>query len=370
MIPASILEHIYLHIPFCVKKCNYCSFYSIPFDKQSVITYLTAVHREIGLYKKEFTFAPLTVYFGGGTPSLLEPEELQRILQEFDPVEQAEVTLEMNPGSIDGGYLRDLLATDVNRISLGVQSFLDTELKLLGRAHTAYQAEKIISQIKEAGFSNLSIDLIFGLPRQTIEDVEYSLQKVRSLNPEHVSVYCLSLDTQVPLANQINEIPADDILAEFYLCIRQELQDSGYEQYEISNFCRPGYYSRHNLAGWDGRDYLGLGAGAVGTIGWQRYTNPQLPQYLLQTESGKIMPDPEILTQKQKEQEYVFLNLRKCRGLNLQEYQQHFQTAFRERYAAQIKQFTDLGLLILEKEFCRLDRAAYFISDSVLSEFI
>ncbi|MBN1948177.1 MAG: hypothetical protein JW784_00375, partial [Candidatus Cloacimonetes bacterium] len=119
-----------------------------------------------------------------------------------------------------------------------------------------------------------------------------------------------------------------------------------------------------------GRDYLGLGAGAVGTIGWQRYKNPQLPQYQLQTASGEIIPDPEVLNRKQKEQEYVFLNLRKCRGLNLQEYQQHFQTAFRERYAAQIKQFTDLGLLILEKEFCRLDPSAYFISDSVLSEFI
>ncbi|MCD4796375.1 MAG: radical SAM family heme chaperone HemW, partial [Candidatus Cloacimonetes bacterium] len=258
-----LIEHIYIHIPFCKRKCGYCSFYSQIISKKKKNDFIIFLLEEIKLRKKHFNIQPKTIYFGGGTPSLLSAEELEKILSKFEFSDKCEITLEANPTNINEEYSGELAGTSINRISLGVQSFIDDELKLLGRLHDSKQVYRAYELLRNSGFENISFDLIFGLPNQTIADVVFSPERMIELAPEHISTYCLSLRKDVPLYKKITQIPDDETVSEFYSLIREKLISAGYEQYEISNFSKSGFESKHNLCYWSDKHYLGFGPSAA-----------------------------------------------------------------------------------------------------------
>ncbi|MDO9576575.1 MAG: radical SAM family heme chaperone HemW [Candidatus Cloacimonadales bacterium] len=380
------LEHIYIHVPFCLRKCGYCSFYSDVFDEAKKQKYLHFLQEEIELWQQSYILKPKTLYFGGGTPSLLSAEEIDSIINRFDSSQIEEITLEVNPVTITEKYTEEISKTKINRISLGVQSFKDDELKLLGRLHDAHQAENAYRILRRNGFENISFDLIFGLPNQKKEDLLFTLGKFIDLQPEHISTYCLSLEENVPLYPLKSQIPADEIVSDFYSLIRKKLLEAGYRQYEISNFAKPGFESKHNLCYWNDKSYLGLGPAAAGYLischpersrrtkknnELIRYTNPaNLKEYFQQIETKKISQNQEELSCEDHEKEFIFLALRKSEGMDLNKFRNTFQIDFPEKYKIVIEKFSKEKLLETEGDFVRLSSAAYFVSNEIFAEFM
>ncbi len=346
------LKHLYFHIPWCKKKCNYCSFYSkqiFDFEK-----YFELAKRNL---KKFPNLSPKTVYFGGGTPSLLSSVQLSNLLGLLDLSSVSELTIECNPADVSLAYAKELKKIGFNRVSLGMQTFLETELKLLGRRASVEQNYKSFSYLRDAGFDNISCDLIYGLPNQSMSDLLFSLEKMIELRPEHISTYLLSLDEKVPLHSQKKNIPCDEELEKFYLKIREALLEAGYHQYELSNFCLPACESQHNLAYWHGKYYLGIGQGACSFY----------------EEQGKLMRTDgfggcEKITPEQEEAEFIFLSLRLTEGLNKRAYFEKFDADFEEKYSIILSKYRNY-FDISEKRIA-LNSEAYFVSDEIFSEFI
>lgn len=366
-----VVEHIYIHVPFCVKKCGYCSFYSTGYSETEADKYVSALKQEINLYRQKYQLKPKTIYFGGGTPSLLKADAVRSIIKRVGFSEETEITLEANPSSITQEYAYQIAKAGINRVSMGVQSMLQKELDLLGRIHDVQQVKDALLCLRKAGIGNISLDLIYGLPDQKLEDLEYSLNELIALTPQHISTYCLSLEKDVPLYSLKNKIPEDEIVAEFYEFIRTRLQRAGFEQYEISNFARIGKESKHNSSYWEDRPYLGLGPAAAGYLDGKRYNNPSLlEKYNQQIVDEVIMPDFEELSAAEHESEYIFLQLRKCRGINLENFMHIFTHNFVDKYVDKIEKFTKLGLMKVENGHCYLTPEAYFISNQIMSEFV
>ena len=258
---------IYIHVPFCVKKCLYCDFYSVSYESDISEKYVDAVIRNLRYYsdKKRITD---TVYFGGGTPSLLSVEQIQRILDEtgknFSLSADAEITLETNPNTVDFLKLSELRKTGINRLSIGVQSMIDSELAFLGRIHTAERAERSVYDAYKAGFENISCDVIIALPEQSAESLRYTLERVTDMPIKHVSAYILKTEQGTPFdCDEIKKcLPDDDTVAEIYLEMVRVLESKGFEQYEVSNFAKKGFESRHNCRYWKCSDYIGIGPSA------------------------------------------------------------------------------------------------------------
>ena len=281
---------IYVHIPFCKSKCEYCDFYSLggSRDRRTTDQYLQALAdhiRETGRLAPDYTVD--TVYFGGGTPSFFGAENLEKILDElqkrFHFGADPEITLEANPDSVTPQGLKRLVRAGFNRISIGVQSDQDEMLKRLGRPHTYEQARMAVVRAREAGFANLSLDLMFGLPNQTLTGWRDTLENVLRLKPEHMSCYALKVEPNTPLweYRDCANLPNDDVQADMYLAASEILQDHGYEHYEISNFAKPGFRSRHNLKYWTGGEYLGFGPCAASDFAGKRFTiEPDLRAYV------------------------------------------------------------------------------------------
>ena len=366
-----IIEHIYIHIPFCIRKCNYCSFYSVPYEKLLCKNYLKALQEEIKLVKQEFVLSPKTIYFGGGTPSLLSSAEITSVTDLLNVDNVEEITLEVNPFHISEEYLSSIKKTLVNRLSIGVQSFNTTELKMLGRIHSSQQAERVIQLVKENSWKNVSIDLMFGLPNQTYENLSATVLKAIELNPEHISLYCLSLEADVPLYKKKQFVPHDDIVADMYRLIREKLIHADYLQYEISNFSLPDYQSKHNLSYWNSEYYLGLGAGATGYIHNFRYQNPaDINEYFSMISHHKLYGHREILSSKTQEKEFIFLQLRKMSGLSLSLFKEKFDHSFLETYKKQVDYLMKNKVAdVFQDQFVILPEA-YFISDAIFSEFM
>ncbi len=383
------IEHIYIHVPFCLQKCGYCSFYSEILSNEKKQKYLKSLLAEIALFQKKYFFKPKTIYFGGGTPSLLTAKEITAILDQFDLSQCEEITLEANPITIREDYADEIWQTPINRISLGVQSFRNDELQLLGRLHDAKQAEEAFQILKQNGVQNISFDLIYGLPNQTKDDLLVSLEKFIELQPDHISTYCLSLEEEVPLYHQKNQIPPDESVVEFYFLIRERLLEVGYRQYEISNFARSGSESKHNLSYWDDKFYLGLGPAASGYIcppecfdeiemyrrmkGNKRirYTNPSdVNDYIGQITQGKLCEIFHEIDPETHEKEFIFLALRKTEGLDLNRFKHNFGTDFRKKYKLIIEKYQRQNLLEIEGRFFRLKPEAYFVSNEILAEFV
>ena len=329
---------VYIHIPFCASKCGYCDFYSLANCDKSVGKYQEALLRHIG--ESASTMAPYyidTVYFGGGTPSYYGAKRLAGIFNALKRagkvLKSAEVTVECNPDSVRGRDLDRLKQEGFNRISLGVQSASDDLLKIIGRRHNFTQVKKAVKLIRDAGFDNLSVDLIYGLPNQTKGDWAETLAKVLELEPDHMSCYGLKLEEGTPMYGAYKDspvIPTDDEQADMYLYAVETLTHYGYSQYEVSNFARRGKASRHNMKYWDMQDYLGFGPGAHSCIGNTRYSYVRdLYAYIRGVNGGEsILDEYEKLDELDRASEYLMLGMRRSRGICQEEYHKIYRSDF------------------------------------------
>ena len=317
---------VYIHIPFCKSRCKYCDFYSTTMlDRRD--EYVKALLGELELRKHYLPDKNIrTIYFGGGTPSLLSAVQISLILQKiqelFEVDIEAEITLETNPGDLTKDYLQTIREVGINRLSIGIQSFDDHKLRLIGRRHTAQEAKAAVLMAQEAGFGNISIDLIYGLPGQTIDEWKAELMQALELNIQHISTYCLSYEQGTALTNMLEsgEIQAvdDDTENLMYAILVNTLKESGFCHYEVSNFARAGYYSHHNSAYWNNTPYMGIGAAAHSYDGCSRQWNTSdLNTYIRQVESHNLQPETEHLTDKDKYNELVMLSLRTDNGIDL-----------------------------------------------------
>jgi oxygen-independent coproporphyrinogen-3 oxidase len=336
--PATIrphVRHIYVHIPFCARVCPYCAFYKDLLDRSQTSRFCEALLRELELNEsrrrtgdRRSLLRPSTIYFGGGTPTALSIAQLELLLRGFherlELSQLVEWTVEANPGSVSARKAALLKKFGVNRISLGVQSWDDELLRLLGREHNAQQAEESFRILRDAGFTNVNVDLMFGLPGQTVDQWRATLEKTIALEPEHVSTYCLTYeeDTEFFLRHVRGEFRQDsDVDAEFFEMKIGILEDAGYRHYEISNYARPGFESVHNRAYWLGKDYLGIGPSAVSTIGMQRWQNVcDYRVYINRVLSGEsTRTTSENLTREMKRTERIALGLRTRDGISASE---------------------------------------------------
>lgn len=323
---------IYIHVPFCKKKCKYCDFYSVAgADSAKMDAYADALVRHIGEYALSMAgYTVDTVYFGGGTPSVLGEKRLGRILKALRRActvsKSAEITCEANPESSEKKLFSALRRAGVNRLSLGVQSASDEELGTLGRLHTFGQAAQAVSAAREAGFQNVSLDFMYGLPGQDTAGALASLEKIMALSPEHISCYCLKLEEGTPLCHEAPVLPDDDEQADMYLAIVDLMEKNGYGQYEISNFAKRGYASRHNTRYWKLEEYLGFGPGAHSFFGGRRFSYKRdLGAYL---EGSDILDEIEETPDERRVGEYLMLRLRLSEGVDGEEYYRRFHRDF------------------------------------------
>ncbi|MGN1031095.1 MAG: radical SAM family heme chaperone HemW, partial [Butyricicoccaceae bacterium] len=319
---------LYLHIPFCAQKCAYCDFYSLSGSAALMDEYCAMLCRELAERAPEGCEVT-TIYFGGGTPSLLGAERIARILDairaRYQVAPDAEITCEANPDSMTETFLCGIRSAGVNRLSMGIQSADDRELNRLGRIHTFAQAQAAFARARAAGFGNISVDLMYGLPDQTLDGLKHSVEALLALEPEHLSCYALTLEPDTPLGREQPELPDEDVQAEMYRLICETARAHGMEHYEISNFARPGFRSRHNSGYWNLTPYLGFGPGAHSDFGGKRLEHPRdLAGYL----NGSIVPETED-EHPDRRCEYVMLGLRTSDGICADEYDGDFAPAER-----------------------------------------
>jgi putative oxygen-independent coproporphyrinogen III oxidase len=366
----SPISHIYVHIPFCARICPYCAFYKDLLDRSQTVRFCEAILRDLDQQCASFAVSPETIYFGGGTPTALTTSQLEFLLgrfrQRLDLSSLAEWTIEANPGSVSTRKAALLHELGVNRISLGVQSWDNELLKVLGREHDAQQAKQSFHILRRAGFSNINVDLMFGLPGQTIEQWKFTLQKTICLQPEHISAYCLTYeeDTEFFLRHARGELLQNtDADTAFFEAAMSMLEDAGYQHYEISNYARPGFVSVHNRAYWLGKDYLGVGPSAFSTIGMQRWQNVcDYRSYADRVLSGQSPKGfSENLTNEMKRTERIALSLRTRDGIAASEL---------KHFAQQTNEFIALGLIRKSNGNFLLTRKGKSLADSVAEAFL
>ncbi len=312
-------EFLYIHIPFCIRKCIYCDFLSVPYDESFAKKYVDALCKEL-ILKKDSARILKTIYLGGGTPSLLADECFIKLFNclrnNFDFSPSIEITAEANPGTINNARINTLLSLGINRLSIGVQSFNDNELRILGRVHISNDAARSIELIREAGINNFSIDLMYGIPGQTLDSWQNTISKAVGLSPTHISTYELTLEENTPL---FLKLPDEDLILEMYNQVIDYLASFRYEHYEISNFALPGFRCMHNLNYWDRGEYIGAGAGAHSFFNGMRSKNTEdIKRYIKDLNNG-IIPETEStkLTSTEALKEFIFLGLRRTDGINI-----------------------------------------------------
>lgn len=357
-------ENAYIHIPFCKSKCFYCVFTSFS-SLKSRDEYIFALKKEIGKFYKGEELR--TLYFGGGTPSLLTVEQIKSILELFKVKEHAEITLEANPDGIDINYLKGIKDIGINRISFGSQTFNDKLLKDIGRTHCAKDIKIAVKNAKTAGFENISVDLIYGLPSQSIEDFSKDLDKVIDLEIEHVSLYGLKIDEGCVFAvKPPKDLPNADMQADMILLAIKKLKDAGFEHYEVSNFSKKSFESKHNLNYWNNNTYYGFGLSSSGYENGIRYKNEiNLKKYI---ENPYKKLEEEKITKQQKLEEEIFLGLRKLNGINFEEINSKFNIDFEKKYKNILTKYTKY--LVKNGEFYHLTESGILISNEIMSEFI
>ena len=359
-------ENVYIHIPFCKRKCKYCSFISYP-KIELKEKYLNALKYEIAnKYKQEEL---KTIYFGGGTPSLLLPEEFKDIITLFRMNKNTEMTVELNPENLDERYLTELKNIGINRISLGCQTFDDSILKLIGRGHTSNHVINIVKIAQNIGFDNISLDFIYGLPTQTIDGFTKDLKTAINLGVKHISLYGLKIDEGCYFYNHMPQnLPNDDIQAQMYLKAIEILTDNNYEHYEISNFSVKNYESRHNLNYWNNNSYYGFGVAAHGYLDGIRYSNPTtIEKYIKNPEGAQ---EKHKLTPQEQLEEEIFLGFRRTEGINIQEINDKFNIDFNDKYKNIIRKYTQSGHLEKTPAGYKLTVAGILVSNYILSDFI
>jgi oxygen-independent coproporphyrinogen-3 oxidase len=381
---------LYVHVPFCRSKCAYCDFNSYARKERLIPAYIDALLREATFWAESGVVDRVdTLYFGGGTPSLLPIADMERLLvalrRRFDIALGAEVTAEANPETVDVAYLRALRRLGVNRLSIGVQSFDNAELRFLGRIHDAARAEEACHAAREAGFDSVSIDLIFGLPRQTTEQWRRSLEKAVAVGPDHLSLYALTLEEDTPLARRVAagecQEPDPDVQAEMYTWSSEQLAEAGYEQYEISNWSRPGHRCRHNLTYWQSRPYLGLGAGAHSYVDGYRLANQRLPDRYIELVpiGGGAWPcdpsPPQVESVEQPDagrelSDAIILGLRLTEGVWLAGLSERFGVDVGERFGGETRELEALGLLESVDGQIRLTERGRLLGNEAFQRFL
>lgn len=366
----------YVHIPFCTQICYYCDFSKVFIKNQPVDAYLQALIREFERYDiKQLR----TLYIGGGTPTAITAQQLDYLLtnltKNLDLSVLKEFTIEANPGDLTEDKIEVLKQSAVNRVSLGVQTFNDKQLKQIGRSHNEAQIYDTIASLKEAGFDNISIDLIYALPDQTMSDVKENVAKALALDIPHLSLYSLILEHHTVFMNKMRRgklnLPQEDLEAEMFDYIITELEKNGFEHYEISNFTKPGFESRHNLMYWDNAEYYGVGAGASGYIAGVRYRNQgPIQHYLKAVSEGNARLSEEVLTKEEMMEEELFLGLRKKSGVSIAKFEERFGISFEERYGQVVAELRQQGLLVPDDEMIRMTKKGLFLGDTVAEKFI
>lgn len=371
---------LYIHIPFCRSRCSYCDFATGLYENSLAERYVSAVVEEI---RSSVVAGPNvdTIYFGGGTPSLLDPAQLERILvalrEHFSVAAASEVTLEINPGSITPAKLREFRNLGINRASFGVQTFADHELAKLGRSHTAADARRTFHDLRAAGFDNISFDLIAGLPGQTLAGWQQNVDEALALSPEHLSFYLLEVHSGTPLAQHIQRglqpQPDEDLAAVMYEWMLERAAGAGYEHYEISNLCRPDFHSRHNTKYWTAAPYFGFGCSAHSYEGRnRRWSNERdVLKYVESVEQGlSPIVETQDLTESDLRAEAVFLGLRLMRGVSLQQYRESFGEDLLAKHAVELDRFREAGLVELNEDQLRLTRSGALLSNEVFAAFV
>lgn len=371
---------IYLHIPFCRSRCSYCDFATDVYkNAESVERYVAVLIKEIESFPPQKIDAD-TIYFGGGTPSLLSPKQLEKILnavhKKFSINENSEVTMEMNPATVTFETLKEYKNSGVNRASFGAQTFDDAELKRLGRRHSAQDVRETIELLRRANYENISFDLIAGLPRQTIKDWEKNLDEALKLQPEHLSLYLLEIHEGTPLAEQIRTtrqpLPDEDLAAEMYEIMLDKVVEKGYSQYEISNFSLSGFESKHNSKYWLCEPVFAFGVSAHSFDGETRRANERdTAKYvsLIESEKSPIVETIQLDNQTFSG-EFVFLRLRLAKGLDLQEYESRFAVDLKTEYAEDLLRLQEAELIEVGENFLKLTRKGMIYSNEVFAVFV
>ena len=367
---------VYVHIPFCTQICYYCDFSKVFIKNQPVDSYLERLLQEFHSYDIQKL---RTLYIGGGTPTALSASQLEVLLEgltkNLDLSVLEELTIEANPGDLDADKIAVLQNSAVNRVSLGVQTFDDKMLKKIGRSHTEKDIYENIDRLKLAGFDNISIDLIYALPGQTMEQVKDNVAKAIALDIPHMSLYSLILENHTVFMNRMRRgklpLPKEELEAEMFEYIIAELERSGFEHYEISNFSKPGFESRHNLMYWDNAEYYGIGAGASGYVDGVRYKNHgPIRHYLKAVEEGSARINEEHLSQREQMEEEMFLGLRKKSGVSIARFEEKFERSFQELYGDIVKDLIQQGLMQLDGDHVRMTKRGLFLGDTVAERFI
>ena len=366
----------YVHIPFCTQICYYCDFSKVFIKNQPVDSYLEHLLEEFQSYDIQRL---RTLYIGGGTPTALSAPQLEVLLKgltkNLDLSALEELTIEANPGDLDADKIAVLKNSAVNRVSLGVQTFDNKMLKKIGRSHLEKDIYENIDRLKLAGFDNISIDLIYALPGQTMEQVKENVAKAIGLDIPHMSLYSLILENHTVFMNRMRRgklpLPKEELEAEMFEYIIAELERAGFEHYEISNFSKIGFESRHNLMYWNNAEYYGIGAGASGYVNGIRYKNHgPIRHYLSAVEEGNARITEEHLNQKEQMEEEMFLGLRKKSGVSMARFEEKFGRSFDELYGEVVRDLVQQGLMQIEGDCVRMTKRGLFLGDTVAERFI
>ena len=373
---------LYLHIPFCVSKCKYCDFLSAPSAEEQRQIYVERLCRRIRYWSDvihNYGYEIVSIFVGGGTPSILTEAQITQVFEavyESFPIrEDAEITLEMNPGTDVKDKLPVYRKLGINRLSMGLQSADNKELKCLGRIHTYEDFRQVYQWAREAGFTNVNVDLMSAIPGQTLESYEDTLRKVADLEPEHISAYSLIIEEGTPFyerygeGRHAEELPDEDTERQMYVRTREILEDYGYHRYEISNYAKDGYECRHNLGYWDRKEYLGLGAGASSLMDHIRWKEPDH----IGPSTGLVLEEREDFTRlrrKDEMEEFMFLGLRKINGVSEYDFYKSFRVSMDEIYRDKIEELIKEGLVVREGERIRLTDRGIDLSNYAMSQFL
>lgn len=371
---------IYVHIPFCKRKCYYCDFVSYDNKYEKIDSYVETVKKEIEDTSNEFTKNHIvsTIYFGGGTPSFLESKYIKLLLENirrnFNVSSNAEITLEVNPGTITEEKLKTYQMCGINRLSIGLQTTNDNLLKKIGRIHTYSEFLSTYNLARKLGFSNINVDLIFSLPDESLDDLKLDLEKIIELSPEHISTYSLIVENGTKIKELIEEntdgynLPSEDIERQMYWYIKNTLEEKGYRHYEISNFAKEGYESKHNLNCWNQKEYFGFGAAAHSFIDGIRFSNKKiLSEYIFNFKSRDI---EEKMNREELAKEYMMLGLRKIDGVSISEFERKFNLNPLLYFRFEISKLTDEDLIEVDLDDIKLTKKGLDFANIVWEEFI
>lgn len=383
---------IYIHIPFCMKKCEYCDFVSFAGKEDKMLAYTESLRKELEMVGKQNAQDKAegkddlleieTIYLGGGTPSFLPAEEVEKILatirENFILKKNCEITIEINPGTTTKEKLEIYQKAGINRLSIGLQSIQEHVLKVIGRIHDYEKFEEVYQEARELGFQNINVDLMIGLPKQSLEDVQDALDKIIAYQPEHISVYSLIVEEGTPLYNDVVEgkveLPSEELERCMYWKVKEMLEKSGYAHYEISNFAKEGYASKHNMNCWNQEEYIGIGAAAHSYTNHVRFSNVDtIEQYIKNFEEGHD-EDNLIFHEKQNlksmMQEYMILSLRKIEGVKIQEFKKKFSENPIYLYRKELEKLVNEELIEIDGDHIRLTKKGLDFANIVWEEFV